>query len=152
MILDKNKAVTFTIDKDEDAIQRSFRATKELMERIVEAENLAIKNEIEANAVVINGRKYGMIKSHPGLTPTIFGMKAETRPDMPDDWDFFIQQRLEPAGSQTNADRIRAMTDEELAEWLEFRDDNCPRAKCPGGSCHKCWLAWLQSPVEEEQT
>ena len=101
MILDKNKAFTFTIDKDENAIQRSFQATRELMERIVEAENLALKNEIEANAVVINGRKYGMIKDHPGLTPTIFGMKVETRPDMPDDWDFFIQQRMEPAEPTT---------------------------------------------------
>lgn len=52
----------------------------------------------------------------------------------------------------TNADKIRSMTDEELAEWLEYRDDNCPRARCPGGSCHDCWIDWLKSPVEEEQT
>ncbi len=49
----------------------------------------------------------------------------------------------------TNADRIRQMTDEELAEWLEYRDDNCPRAGCYKGGCHECWLDWLKSPVEE---
>jgi hypothetical protein len=149
MILDKNKAFTFTIDKDEDAVQRSFRATKELMERIVEAENLALKNEIEANAVVINGRKYGMIKDYPGLTPTIFGMKVETRPDMPDEWDFFIQQRLEP---QTNADRVRSMTDDALAALCSAPcppDQTCGRNMCyPLPECVECWRKWLESAVD----
>ena len=50
--------------------------------------------------------------------------------------------------SQTNADRIRAMTDEELAEYLD-------------GMCHdlwqmfvkdsqKMWLDWLKQEVEDE--
>lgn len=50
----------------------------------------------------------------------------------------------------TNADRIRAMSDAELAEWLEFRDDNCPRAGCYKGGCHECWLDWLKSPADKE--
>ena len=38
----------------------------------------------------------------------------------------------------TNADRIRAMTDEELAEWLEER-------------CYQYgWLEWLRQEVKEE--
>lgn len=37
--------------------------------------------------------------------------------------------------SLTNGDRIRAMTDEELAEWL--------------GNCFKYWFNWLQQEVEE---
>lgn len=43
----------------------------------------------------------------------------------------------------TNADRIRAMTDEELAEWLDNNDSNFPISD---GGEH--WLSWLKSPVE----
>ena len=56
----------------------------------------------------------------------------------------------------TNADRIRGMSDEELAELL---DEGCRiHGKCPneawdGGtepntSCRDCWLEWLKSQVE----
>lgn len=43
----------------------------------------------------------------------------------------------------TNADRIRAMSDEELAKWLEYEG---------GGACAEVcgWLDWLQQPAEEE--
>lgn len=46
---------------------------------------------------------------------------------------------------QTNADRIRAMSDEELAEWIDF----CPHVRCPRESCETCLLAWLKQPAEE---
>lgn len=54
---------------------------------------------------------------------------------------------------QTNADRIRAMTDEELAGW--FGTHACCMAEpfaChkPGGACKRCWTDWLKSPVEED--
>lgn len=121
----------------------TFRATRELMDRIVEAENRAIKEEIEANTVVINGRKYGMIKDKPGLLPTIFGMRAETRVDMPDDWDFFIQQR--PPKVQTNYDRVISMTPEELAVWMNgiIKERNI-EVTCDG------WLDWLKQEVDNE--
>lgn len=50
----------------------------------------------------------------------------------------------------TNADRIRAMTDEELAKIL---GDKCicpPTYECPKvcGDCVACWLEWLQQPAE----
>ena len=57
----------------------------------------------------------------------------------------------------TNADKIRAMSDEELAEWL-----TCPICKyasckktCPvifpnADSCEIQILAWLQKPAEED--
>lgn len=59
----------------------------------------------------------------------------------------------------TNADRIRAMTDEELAvalaEGCEERD-NCygcfaykDRGDCPGESI-SAWIKWLQAPAEGE--
>ena len=50
---------------------------------------------------------------------------------------------------QTNADRIRAMPDEELALWL-FKNNACvdfPTYKCNGKPCHDCWLDWLQQEV-----
>lgn len=48
---------------------------------------------------------------------------------------------LEPE-TITNADRIRAMSDEELAKWLEYEG---------GGACAEVcgWLVWLQQPAEE---
>lgn len=53
---------------------------------------------------------------------------------------------------QTNADRIRAMTDEELAKWLCVMNfDDCPdrahQMKCTD-KCYECWIDWLKSPVE----
>lgn len=54
----------------------------------------------------------------------------------------------------TNADRIRSMSDEELAEriWPKF---GCPEGKnhvtCGYvGECKDCWIGWLQRPAEED--
>lgn len=49
----------------------------------------------------------------------------------------------------TNADRIRAMTDEELARFLG-QHSLCSRVeRCPDhGKCHKCVLDWLKQPKE----
>ena len=57
------------------------------------------------------------------------------------------------SAKQTNADRIRAMSDEEMAAWFEELHD---RNTCPefgawdcNPSCKKCWLDWLKQEVEE---
>lgn len=62
-----------------------------------------------------------------------------------------------PYKPQTNADRIRAMSDEELAEFL----DDTQREECESlhilnddgtmkfESLKKGWLIWLQKPAEE---
>lgn len=57
----------------------------------------------------------------------------------------------------TNADRIRNMSDEELAKFLTFNAycEECYVAKedcccLPDGSCKKKHLEWLQSPVDDE--
>ena len=50
----------------------------------------------------------------------------------------------------TNADRIRAMSDEELAKIIE-RELGCPATgDCEKMSkdCKACWLDWLQQPAE----
>lgn len=44
---------------------------------------------------------------------------------------------------QTNADRIRSMTDEELAEWI-YTDGCCQEGKCSNVGCKECWLEWLK--------
>ena len=56
-------------------------------------------------------------------------------------------------GKMTNADRIRSMSDEELANIVEcpygnpYFDEHLP---CKG-SCHDCLLIWLQRPAEEDK-
>ena len=58
---------------------------------------------------------------------------------------------------QTNADRIRNMSDEELAEFLKEVSENClaeyypcRNENCNGGDCFKeDILEWLQSSVNE---
>lgn len=60
-----------------------------------------------------------------------------------------------PDFPKTNADRIRAMTDEELAMLLE--GCVCPKTPCPDidrdtptdkKRCTECWLDWLKQEVE----
>lgn len=63
---------------------------------------------------------------------------------------------------QTNADRIRAMSDEELADWLcpltdcvrcyaRDNDDDYDMRPCYTGemSCEKFWLKWLKKEVDD---
>lgn len=62
------------------------------------------------------------------------------------------------ANPKTNADRIRAMTDEELAEWFGGSEAFCPPGQHETNECDACpdvctghWLSWLKSPVEVEE-
>lgn len=52
----------------------------------------------------------------------------------------------------TNGDKIRAMTDEELAEYLS-NVHYCPTPSIcdPTKNCKDCWSEWLRSPVEESE-
>ena len=60
-------------------------------------------------------------------------------------------------GKPTNADRIRQMSDEELAECFmsERTVPHCPPidlskyAPCDDISCVECWVEWLKKEVEE---
>ena len=57
----------------------------------------------------------------------------------------------------TNADRIRAMTDEELAEYIDLHAADAMWCKSPPNDCppHEtcglCILAWLRSPMEVDK-
>lgn len=55
-----------------------------------------------------------------------------------------------------NADRIRAMSDEELADIMSMHtatgacnDWGIPHKKC-GGNCRECIIDWLKQPAEGE--
>lgn len=54
---------------------------------------------------------------------------------------------------QTNADRIRNMTDEELAKMIMGAPYICGKIKLCGvmSGCEECCLVWLRSPVEETE-
>lgn len=50
---------------------------------------------------------------------------------------------------QTNADRIRAMSDEELAKFL-YTDPMCEGQRyCSEYGCEDCILDWLRQPVKD---
>ena len=59
----------------------------------------------------------------------------------------------------TNADRIRAMRDEELADYLRMlcrgiedcADCNLHHEDCPGSSEFSAWITWIQQPAEGGQ-
>lgn len=72
-----------------------------------------------------------------------------------------VREFIKRQGVQTNADRIRSMTDEELAEFLAktvwrmgeniFSCKNSSLyPECLDGMCEKCpcYLDWLKSPAE----
>lgn len=120
----------------------------ELVRRVTDAQELMLKYEIEANTVVLNNRKYAALIDKLKWYPTICGLKAEVAPLM-DDVDFIVQRR-----PQTNADRIRAMSDEELAEFGSKRmcclpgKPGCGKNNLTCDSCYQCWLDWLKEEAQ----
>lgn len=57
---------------------------------------------------------------------------------------------------QTNADRIRQMSDIQLAKWVCTVHGSCvkfcPMAKdCDGIDCDGAWLDWLKQEVESDE-
>lgn len=65
-------------------------------------------------------------------------------------------RRCEQLPPKTNADRIRAMTDEELARFRAY--GCCPENRYMNdyecdyfhGDCEKCWLDWLKQEVTDD--
>lgn len=126
----------------------------ELIESILTAQEQMLQHSIEANSVTLNGRKYGKLIENlpPNMKPTVFGMAVKADYALPDDYDFLVQ--YEPPQPKTNGDAIRAMTDEELAEWLAKHNERS--AVCPNfgahdcqASCRQCWLDWLKQEAKD---
>ena len=62
----------------------------------------------------------------------------------------------EPVKPLTNADRIRAMSDEELAYWMTHlhEDGHCLNERCQifqDKTCEECVIDWLKQPVKERR-
>ena len=60
---------------------------------------------------------------------------------------------------KTNADRIRSMTDAELAEWFGMSERMCPDGFSETIDCDACpevcmghWLLWLKEDVKDGET
>lgn len=56
---------------------------------------------------------------------------------------------------KTNADRIRSMSDEDLAEWIAGRYPDCPPGVTPAplgcdDVCAECWLEWLKKETDND--
>lgn len=122
----------------------------ELIESILTAQEMMLQHDIEANSVTLNGRKYGKLIENlpPNIKPTIFGMAVKADYALPDDYDFLVQR--EPPQPITNADRIRSMTDEKLAELLVSTDGDFP-PNCedvPVRKLEAYWLDWLRQEAE----
>lgn len=79
-------------------------------------------------------------------------------------WDSYFQSWIctrcgnEEPKPVTNADRIRAMNDEKLAELMEDKGD-CPPIECPHDGegakvtrldCMACWLDWLKQEADDD--
>lgn len=118
-------------------------ALDELIQSIVTAQEEMLKHSIEANSVTLNGRKYGKLIENlpPNIKPTICGMAVKADYALPDDCDFLVQR--EPPQPITNADRIRSMSDEELARFISSQiiDRNI-------GVPIEAWLDWLKKEYE----
>ena len=72
-------------------------------------------------------------------------------------WRPIKAYRREAEYVQTNADRIRAMSDEELADWLYMwagGAPNCDRElseRPDHKKCRDCWLEWLKREEGESR-
>ena len=52
----------------------------------------------------------------------------------------------------TNADRVRSMSNKELADWHEKPCPGDMSLDCPADvRCKQCWFDWLNSPAESER-
>lgn len=119
-----------------------------------------MKHKVNAKLVVKNVYSGGNFEN--GDIVTVYQIGNEDEPDCygaisPHDgllW-FLYEDEVGPA---TNADRIRSMNDEELAEWLTY--PVCKHADCalkcpviPENKNFKCVqniLNWLRYPAEED--
>lgn len=114
----------------------------ELCNRIIEAKEMLLKADVEANTVVLNKNRYSKLIK-PGYVPTIVGLTVEFE-NLPSDMDFFVQRKYV---RMTNGSRIREMSDERLASYLtKFAKDlidNIPDCEIDACFEHDV-LAWLK--------
>lgn len=71
-------------------------------------------------------------------------------PKINDSPDLELERDCEYYTCLTNADRIRSMTDEELANIIMCPNDIDADLCCSEKTCFECSLEWLQSEVKPE--
>lgn len=71
----------------------------------------------------------------------------------------FCSQYTQKTKAQTNADRIRSMTDEELSSWINDHADCTCRCEAwkdgcmdSDSTCMAAWLEWLKEDVKDGET
>lgn len=66
----------------------------------------------------------------------------------------FVETENRQTTKKTHYDEIRAMSIEELAEWIEqLESPKCPCDdwfyRCEKWNCNGCWLNWLKQEAKE---
>ena len=113
-----------------------------LLKSVMDCYHEAIREGIKANSIVIN-KNMVKVPGMVGVWPTmICGLNCYvTADDLPDGYSFaVVEDENKP---KTNADRIRAMTDEELEAFLINVD-----LDKAGSPFINEWGKWLKQPAE----
>ena len=116
-------------------------------ERVPEESGTYIVNAIENHIVHVTFAKWMPRMKKWNLTGSRSYWKVTAWMPLPEPYNPGMIRK------QTNADRIRAMTDEDLAINMMCQNENglaeidCD--KCDNCNCYECLLMWLQSEVEE---
>ena len=106
--------------------------------------------------ICCNCQYYGGVKGSLGLAPCELKSSMTTwNKTCESIWPIPLRLLIGTVDDpETNADRIRSMSDEELALWK--------RTECPGSpkpclkvpyrvDCTSCWLDWLKEEVSDEK-
>lgn len=147
----------FEFEVDDITKQNNDIVTK-FYSMVAKARNEAVKRGIKANSIVIN-KNMVFVPGDYELYPTmVCGLDVYvTKDELPDGYAFAV---AESQREKTNADRIRAMNDEELAKecvrqlpmylWpTEVRTIYFDFEKPNKNNAINAWLEWLKQPAEE---
>ena len=136
--------------------------TKDIYELIVDAMREATRENIKADSIVINDNLVKVPERFGEYPAMICGLKTyRTSYDLPEDYLFAV---LHDARPMTNADRLRAMSDKELALFLteKYANESVFRLREQGYNptatqikalhegLYMTWMQWLRQPVEVE--
>ena len=130
---------------DDTEIAETISGIDNLIKSIVDARQEAIRNGIKANSILINTNMVKVIEQFGSWPTMICGLNCHvTADELPDGYSFAVVEK--PEDPKTNADRIRAMSDEDLASWALYA------AQTIGMRYSHSLLGlvdWLKQPAEE---
>lgn len=104
--------------------------------------NKAKVNSLEIIAQMLDDKPYYELKYRQvGKNDYSIGYSSYDLKSVLSDIDTYFE--IVESDSHTNADRIRNMSDEELADWIYYHNTKF--------SSEKQWIEWLQSEAEQER-